>query len=388
MIPYSRQNISEKDLIEVGKVMKSAFLTQGPEVVAFEGALKEKFSVHDAIACSSGTAALHLSYASIGVNEQTIGIVPSVTFSETANAFRYLGAEVQFCDVNPTNGLICLDSLESILRKIKLQKGVCPGVISPVSFAGATAPIPDVHQLACRYGFKVIEDASHSPGSFTGEGKHLYKSSSCTQTDAACLSFHPVKHICCGEGGAVLTNNEEVGEKARKLRSHGIERPFNENHETPWYYQQTELGWNYRLNDIQAALGKSQLARLDEQLDKRRAIAKVYDKAFRPSLFSDYFACPALSPGHAWHLYIIRFQTQGMRNRAFKFLKSRGIQTQIHYMPLYRHPYYQERYGGLILPGAEKFYQSCLSIPMYPTLTPKDQKYVIEQLSLFCENLR
>ena len=374
--------------MEVGNVLRSAFLTQGPEVIAFENALKEKFSVNDAVVCSSGTAALHLSYASIGVNEQTIGITPAVTFSATANALRYLGAEVQFCDVNPDSGLICLDSLEVILKEANLQKGVCPGVISPVSFAGATAPIPGVHKLASRYGFKVIEDASHSPGSFTGEGDLFYKSSSCTYTDAACLSFHPVKHICCGEGGAVLTNNEKIGSRARKLRSHGIERPFDEAHETPWFYHQEELGWNYRLTDIQATLGRSQLAGLEEQLDARSTIAKVYDQAFSSPTFSDIFARPDLSPGHAWHLYIIRFKKQEFRNNAFKFLQSRGIQTQIHYIPVYRHPYYQDRYGEITLPGAEQFYQSCLSIPMYPSLTLKEQKYVIEQLGLFCETLR
>jgi dTDP-4-amino-4,6-dideoxygalactose transaminase len=387
MIPYSKQNISERDLIEVGRVMKSAFLTQGPEVVAFEDKLKERFSVNNAITCSSGTAALHLSYASVGVNEKTIGIVPAITFSATANAFRYLGAEVLFCDVTPDSGLICLDSLEQILKKVNLEEGICPGVISPVSFAGSTAPIPGVRKLASRYGFKVIEDASHSPGSFTSEGEPFYKSSSCIHSDAACLSFHPVKHICCGEGGAVLTNDDQVGEKARKLRSHGIERPFNDEHETPWYYQQTDLGWNYRLTDVQATLGRSQLARLDEQLVARHTIAKVYDRAFRSPSFSEFFTPPALAQGHAWHLYVLRFKKQGSRNRAFRFLKSRGIQTQIHYMPLYRHPYYEERYGELSLPGAEQFYESCLSIPMYPTLTPAEQKYVIEQLGLFCETL-
>ena len=261
MIPYSKQDLTDRDIAEVTRVLKSDLITQGPEVDLFEDALKTEFSVDHAVACSSGTAALHLSYAALGVDSQSIGIVPAITFSATANAFRYLGAEVRFCDINPQTGLICLESLEAILAELPRVDAPCPGVIAPVSFAGSVAPLNSVKKLADSIGFKIIEDASHSPGAFSSLGTLHERSCSCINTDAACVSFHPVKHICCGEGGVVLTNNQKLATIARQLRSHGIERPNNDSHETPWFYQQNNLGWNYRLTDIQSALGRSQLQR-------------------------------------------------------------------------------------------------------------------------------
>ena len=369
MIPYSKQHITDEDRHAVSKVLGSDFVTQGPAVVDFENALKDRFSVEHAVVCSSGTAALHLSYAGAGVNPKTIGIVPAITFSATANAFRYLGAEVRFCDVDEKTGLICLDSLNSILQSNEYQFDSSLGVVSPVSFAGATAPLEEIKNLTQIQGLRVIEDASHSPGAFIDGDKTTIHSASCSHTDAACLSFHPVKHICCGEGGAVLTNDKSISEAARKLRSHGIERPYDDNHKSPWFYQQTELGWNYRLTDIQAVLGHSQLSRLDIQLEARRKIAETYDRAFKEAPFNKCFEVPVFLPGHSWHLYILRFKLAGIRDRVHKFLKKRGILTQIHYVPLHRHPYYIERYGRQNFPGAEKFYQSCLSIPMFPTLS-------------------
>ena len=387
MIPYSRQDITDEDIRAVTRVLKSDFLTQGPIVPAFEEALKQFFSVKHAIVCSSGTAALHLSYASLGVNSQTVGIVPAITFAATANAFRYLGAEVKFCDVDHETGLICPISLEAILHEIKPKPGRCPVLISPVSFAGATAPLCSVEKMSSKFGFQVVEDASHSPGSFNDTGKDHYKSASCIYTDAACLSFHPVKHICCGEGGAVLTNDDKVFNLSKKLRSHGIERPHGESHPTPWLYQQTDLGWNYRMTDLQAALGMSQLERLNLQLNARRRLASIYSQAFSVPPFRDFIDCPPLPPGHSWHLYIIRFKQDGVRDRAHKFLKDNGIMTQVHYIPVYRHPYYRDRYGVMRLPEAEKFYQSCLSIPMFPTLSVEEQSEVIEKIKIFCERL-
>ncbi len=387
MIPYSKQHITDEDRLAVSHVLESDFVTQGPAVVDFEDALKKRFSVEHAVVCSSGTAALHLSYAGIGVNSKTIGIVPAITFSATANAFRYLGAEVRFCDVDEKTGLICLDSLESILRSIEYKSSLCRGVISPVSFAGAVAPLQEIKKLTPVHGLKIIEDASHSPGAFVDGDRATVHSASCSYSDAACLSFHPVKHICCGEGGAVLTNDKTISDAARKLRSHGIERPYDDSHESPWFYQQTELGWNYRLTDFQAVLGHSQLSRLDIQLEARRKIAETYDCAFAEAPFNESFEVPILSPGHSWHLYIIRFKLAGIRDRVHKFLKKRGILTQIHYVPLYRHPYYLERYGKQNFPGAEKFYQSCLSIPMYPSLSLDEQQLVIDSLGLCCKDL-
>ena len=385
MIPYSMQDINDHDISVVTRILKSNFITQGPEVQAFENDLMRKFSVKHAVVCSSGTAALHLSYAALGIQEQSIGVVPAITFSATANAFRYLGAEVRFCDVDPKTGLLCLDSLEYILNEMDPASTTCPGVISPVSFAGSLAPLRQVQKLANSIGFKVVEDASHSPGAFSSSGEVIEESSSCIYTDAACLSFHPVKHICCGEGGAVLTNDAEVASLARSLRSHGIERPFGDAHESPWFYQQNELGWNYRLTDMQSALGRSQLERLSDQLKKRRKLAQRYNNILNEYPFNQFLCPPPFEHGHSWHLYIIRFKEPGMRDKAHKFLKKEGIMTQVHYVPLYRHPYYNKIYGEIRLPGAEKFYQSCLSIPMFPALTEQNQNHVLDSLKKFCE---
>lgn len=385
MIPYSMQDINDHDIAVVMRVLKSKFITQGPEVQAFENDLMEKFSVEHAIVCSSGTAALHLSYAALGIQEKSIGVVPAITFSATANAFRYLGAEVRFCDVDPKTGLLCLDSLECTLKEIDLASITCPGVVSPVSFAGSLAPLRQVRELSDSIGFKTVEDASHSPGAFSSSGGEIEESSSCINSDAACLSFHPVKHICCGEGGAVLTNDPEVADLARRLRSHGIERPFGESHESPWFYQQNELGWNYRLTDMQSALGRSQLERLPDQLKQRRKLAQRYDNRLKEYPFNQFLCPPLFENGHSWHLYIIRFKESGMRDKAHKFLKKEGIMTQVHYVPLYRHPYYAKILGEIRLPGAEEFYQSCLSIPMFPTLTEKNQDHVLNSLKKFCE---
>ena len=385
MIPYSKQSITDTDIDEVVRVLKSDFLTQGPCIPQFEKALEEKFGVRHAVVCSSGTAALHLAYASLGVGPGSIGIVPTITFSATANAFLYLGADIRFCDVDRSTGLICNDSLEDVLQSIQSHADSKSVVISPVSFAGATVPLDQVHEIAQKYGIKVIEDASHSPGSYCETDRALIQSASCEFSDAACLSFHPVKHICCGEGGAVLTNHEDIANSVRRLRSHGIDRPYNDSHESPWFYQQNELGWNYRLTDIQAALGKSQLVGLDAQLSKRRRLADRYDHAFNEHPFIDLFDRPVLSPGHAWHLYIIRFKERGIRDKAHKFLKNKGVITQVHYVPVHKHPYYEKRFGPVSLPGAEAFYESCLSIPMFPTLTDEEQNQVVDGLRAFCQ---
>ena len=387
MIPYSKQDLTDRDISEVTRVLKSDLITQGPEVQLFEDALRTEFSVGHAVVCSSGTAALHLSYAALGVDSESIGVVPAITFSATANAFRYLGAEVRFCDVDPQTGLICLESLESILGDLPVADASCPGIVAPVSFAGSVAPLSSVKKLADSIGFKTIEDASHSPGASSSSWTPQERSCSCIHTEAACVSFHPVKHICCGEGGVVLTNNQKLATIARQLRSHGIERPNDDNHETPWYYQQNELGWNYRLTDIQSALGRSQLERLAVQLKRRRKIAERYEKTLREYPFNEFLMAPPLDKGHSWHLYIVRFKEPTMRDKAHKFLKSTGIMTQVHYVPLYRHPYYENMYGKIRLPGAEKFYQSCLSIPMFPDLSEKDQDHVLDSLKRFCLNV-
>ena len=386
LIPYSRQEISEQDITEVGRVLQSSFLTQGPEVELFERALTDRFQVDFAICCSSGTAALHLAYAAIGVKQESFGFVPAVTFSATANAFRYLRAQVIFCDIDPETGIIDLNSLEKQLVKFrKKSDAIC--AISPVSFAGKVAPLEECRKLADTFGCSLVEDASHSAGAY-GIGSHDHDDKSITSKslDASCMSFHPVKHICAGEGGAVLTNNEDIARKANRLRTHGIVRPHGDDHPTPWLYEQSELGWNYRLSDLHSVLGRSQLSRLDESIAKRKKLALNYTSIFSQEPFRNTFSIPEFENGHAWHLYIIRFIAKGMRDRAYKFLRSRGVMSQIHYIPLYKHPYYQHITGGLTLPGAEKYFDSCLSIPIFPSMREDQQDRVIDSLKLFIES--
>ena len=385
-IPYSCQEISEDDITAVQHVLRSPYLTQGPEVIVFEEELKNKFQVEHAICCSSGTAALHLAYSGLGINEKSIGFVPAVTFSATANAFRYQGADVVFCDINPETGIIDLNSLESQLGKFRnLSEGTC--AITPVSLAGKVAPLIEARKLADSFGCSLIEDASHSAGAF-GESKGNINTTSISSPclNASCVSFHPVKHICAGEGGVVLTNCKKIAEKATQLRSHGIIRPFPNEHPTSWYYEQIDLGWNYRLSEIHAALGRSQLKQLDAGLSARKHIALRYHNSFSESPFRETFTTPNLEDGHAWHLYVIRFLQKGIRDRAHRYLKSKGVMTQIHYIPLYRHPYYQKIAGDLSLPGAEKYFQSCLSIPMFPSLSEEQQNRVIDSLESFIKN--
>ena len=383
-IPYSRQSISGKDVTSVSQVMESDFLTQGPKVEEFENELSSWFGVKHTVACSSGTAALHLAYASAGVEEGSLGIVPAITFSATANALKYQSAKIKFCDVSPETGLIDPESLDQCLEQVSDEQKEKTNVVVPVSFAGSVAPLDKCSALARAHGFGMIEDASHSPGAWKDASSgSKTKSASGEWEDAATLSFHPVKHICCGEGGAILTNSERLAEAARKRRSHGIARPFDENHETPWLYEQEDLGWNYRLTDMQASLGISQMKRLDDFLAKRRSLASRYHDLLKEKPFSDHFELPAVDPGNAWHLFVIRFKQEGRRDLAHKFLKKRNVLTQVHYVPLYRHPYFERMMGRIRLPGAESFFKGCLSIPLYPNLSENDQDRVIEELGHF-----
>ena len=385
-IPYSRQWIDDQDVAEVEKILRSDYLTQGPTVKLFEEALADRFGVERAVVCSSGTAALHLAYAGLGINGQSTGIVPPITFAASANALLYLGSRVVFCDVNPETGLLCTNSLQKILNELEFDEH-SSNVVVPVSFAGSLAPLREIAEISAPKGFEMLEDAAHSPGAWkeaSSNGKEW--SVNCKHTRAAILSFHPVKHICCGEGGAILTNDKEMADRLTNLRSHGIVRPQARSNTPPWFYEQMELGWNYRLTDLQSALGLSQLARLEKFLEKRRSLAERYRKILSHYPFQDFLSIPPSDPGHAWHLFVIRFNDPVHRDEAHVFLKERGIHTQVHYVPLYRHPYYEQRLGKIRLPGTEKFYERCLSIPLFPKMTDSEQDRVCEGLKEFIES--
>ena len=384
IIPYSRQEILEEDIEAVQKVLRSDFLTQGPKVEEFEDQLSKLLDVNYAVACSHGTSALHLSYASLGAGPGSISVIPAVTFSATANAMLYTGGGVRFCDVDPKSGLICPDSLKSTILITEKVSGNKTNFIAPVSLSGATAPLEECFHLGQKFGYQLIEDASHSILSYReGVDGNSIASAACEFSESACLSFHPVKHICCGEGGAVLTNSKELAGKIKRLRSHGMTRPYGSSHETPWFYQQIELGWNYRLTDIQAALGLSQLSRIHTQVAKRKKLAQTYNTELSRPPFTGKVTLPSISTGHSWHLYVIHLSESKIRDDLHRFLKEHGILTQVHYIPLYKHPYFKELTHIESLPGAEEYFKGCLSIPLFPGMTTNQQHSVIEHMASF-----
>ena len=383
MIPYSKQSIHEEDIESVVEVLKSPWITQGPKVQEFEKKLTHTLGCKYAVACSSGTSALHLAYAALGVDKNSVGIVPAVTFAATANAFRYLMAEVIFSDVDPEHGLVDLCDLENKMRFARKIKPQGVHVVSPVSLAGRVANLKEVRDLAIRYDFLVVEDASHSPGGYLSNNESMIRSASCEFSTASTVSFHPVKHICCGEGGAALFDSEDHSLKALQLRSHGIKRDTGHFKDRPWYYEQVELGWNYRMTDMQAALGICQISRLEKSIQLRTRVAKRYSKLFSDSSLSEQILLPDVVSGHAWHLYVIRFRNASLRDKAYHFLRNNGIITQIHYIPLYRHPFHSANHKHSDFPGAEDYFSRCLSLPMFPDITDQEQNLVVKTLEEF-----
>ncbi len=386
-IPYARQSIDESDIQAVVQALRSNYVTQGPRIRWFEDALKELTGARHAIAVSSGTAALHLSCLCLDVTDGFSGIVPANTFVATANCLRFSGAKAIFADVDSQSGLAQAEHFNSAIEG-SVKNGIKPKALLPVSYSGSCPDLEGIRKLADEHDMRVIHDASHSIGaSYLSSDRSAHRSGSCAHADVAVFSFHPVKPICSGEGGALLTNDQAVAKRARALRSHGVER----SEETvtkigPWGYDQVELGLNYRMTELQAALGYSQLGKLDEFVQKRLALARRYNDFLSQAEFKKVFERPLLDERSSWHLYVIRFQESSLRDKAYHFLKERDIGTQVHYIPLYRHSYYE---GGNHeeLPGSESFYKACLSLPMYPALEEKDQDRTIEALKLFCERV-
>ena len=383
-IPYSRQWIDEEDVEAVCRVLRSDWVTQGPTLASFENALANRAGVKRAVAVSHGTAALHLSYAALGVEKGSVGITTPITFAATANAFRYCGAEVRFCDVDPLTGNMDPASLSQVIEETSLDRDKT-NLVVPVSYAGRLAPLDKIEEVATKAGCQVVEDAAHSLGSY-GQGG-MGASASCENSVSAVLSFHPVKHLCTAEGGAVVTNDDALAERMSCLRSHGISRSSIEGENSTtmpgWHYEQKELGWNYRMTDLQAALGLRQLDKLDFFLERRRALASRYGEALAQAPFSEFLDLPPSEEGHAHHLYVVLFKDPALRDSCYEFLKKRGIHCQVHYIPVYRHPYYEGILGRQRLPGAESFFSRCLSIPLFPKMTDEEQERVLEELAAF-----
>jgi perosamine synthetase len=396
---YSRQSIDPTDISAVAQQLSSDWLTQGPAVSQFENLLCDITGARYAVAVSSGTAALHIAAIAAGLSPGSSGITSAITFAASANCMAYTGAHPFFCDVEPETGLINTDDLQRRCRHLK-EMGTPPRVIIPVDFAGQPADLPRIFQIAGDYDALVIEDAAHSLGaSYTLDG-HTYRCGSCSHSHMAILSFHPVKHITTGEGGAVLTNDPDLSQKLRDLRSHGIikDPARMSRNDGPWYYEQQILGFNYRLTDIQCALGISQTKRLKEFVDRRRSLAARYDSALMNPRFSSTFTPLHQRSGtrNSYHLYVIRMvygreQNQELlaeaRLNLYRFLESRKIHAQVHYIPVPQQPWYRKNMGANPedFPGASAYYASCLSLPLYPGLEESDVDRVVESLRLWMD---
>lgn len=376
-ISYSKQCIDSSDIQAVCETLQSDFLTQGPQITAFEEALKRYLNVPDVVVVSNGTAALHLSYLALDLTDTTVFTAP-ITFAATSNMLHAVGAKIHFVDVDPLTGLMDPKALEEALKTVSFKKAC----IVPISMQGNPANLPAIQALAKQYNATVVEDAAHSLGAeYSFEGKN-YKSASCQHSDLATLSFHPLKTICCGEGGAVTARDPEMANRVRLLRNHGLARQPN-----TFKRQQLYWGFNYRMTDIQAALGVSQLKRITYFVNKRKMVAQRYFERLAQEPFCKYLTATPHVPGSSHHLFCIHFRDEKMRDFAYEFLQKNGIETQVHYMPLYHYELYKNLVGNVSLPGAEAYYRGCLSIPIYPHLSQENQDYVLEVLEKCCNHL-
>lgn len=375
-IPYGKQTITQQDIDAVVATLQHPFITQGPKVAEFEEAFAEYIGAQYAVAVANGTAALHLCALSLGVNEHSNVITSPITFAASANCIRFCGGNVYFADIDPKTILLDLEKVEALIRS--RPKGFFQGII-PVDFAGHPVDMEAYRQLADKYGLWLIEDSCHSPGgSFINSKGQESKCGSGEYADLAIFSFHPVKHIASGEGGMITTSNKELYQKLSVLRTHGITKNpevLQENH-GGWYYEMHELGYNYRLTDIQSALGLSQLQRAEEGLRRRRELASRYDRAFSGTAVETFDT--AANARHAYHLYVVKVNN---RKEVYDALREKKIFTQVHYIPVHKLPYYQQLEATPeFLGNAEAYYGQCLSLPMYPALTNEEQDFVIENI--------
>lgn len=380
MIPYGRQDVTDDDIKAVVDVLRSQHLTQGPAVPKFEQAVLRHCNAKHAVATNSATSALHIACLALEVGAGDWLWTSPNTFVASANCAIYCGARVDFVDIDPRTYNLCPVALEEKLRKAD-REGRLPKVIVAVHFSGQPCDMKAIHTLSRKYGFKIIEDASHAIG-----GKYLNEPiGNCRYSDVTVFSFHPVKIVTSAEGGMAVTNNDKLAEKMALLRSHGITRTpslMTKPMEGSWYYQQVDLGFNYRMTDLQGALGASQMNRLVHYVARRHELAKRYDKLLKP--------LPVVTPWQhrdgysAFHLYVVRLKLDEIEPshvEVFEALRAKEIIVNLHYIPVHIQPYYQEigfKQGDF--PEAERYYAEAISIPLFPTLKESEQDFVIEAL--------
>ena len=375
-IPYGKQNIDQEDIDAVVKVLKADFLTQGPKVSEFEDKFAAYVGAKYAVAVNNATSGLHLSVLSLGLREGDRVITTPITFAASANCIRYVGGEAWFADIDKDTYVLSLDSTRKLIES--KPKGFFKGII-PVDFAGLPVNLEAFKELAKKHNLWLIEDACHAPGgSFIDSSEKYQKCGNGNYADVSVFSFHPVKHIACGEGGMVTTNSEEIYKKLSSLRSHGITKNNMSKNHGEWFYEMQALGYNYRLTDIQCALGITQLAKNDKGVARRNEIAKKYKKAFKGKI---KFQSLPKGSYNAHHLFVIEVEK---RKELYDYLRAFKIYTQVHYIPVHTLPYYQEiGYDEADLSNSEHYYSRCLSLPMYPSLTKEEQEFVIEKILSF-----
>jgi UDP-4-amino-4,6-dideoxy-N-acetyl-beta-L-altrosamine transaminase len=380
MIPYGKQDINQHDIDAVIEVLKSDFLTQGPQVPLFEAAINRTVNSQYAVAVNSATSALHISCLALGVGKGDIVWTSPITFVASANCALYCGASIDFVDIDPETYNLSPKELEIKLKQAKL-KNKLPKVVIPVHLAGQSCDMQKIHQLSLEYGFSIIEDASHAIG-----GKYQEQPiGNCQYSDITVFSFHPVKIVTTAEGGIATTNNQALAQKMQRLRSHGTTRDENlmtESSHGDWYYQQLELGFNYRMSELHAALGISQLSRLAEFVNKRMTIAE----SFNQQLASLPITLPKQlnATDSSWHLYIIQLKLNELtksHQQIFSELREAGIGVNLHYIPVYKQPFYKALgFNDVALPATEEYYQTAISIPIFALLTAQQQDKIISEL--------